>query len=567
MKCPYCTTENREDRESCYHCGKDISMLRVVINKARHHYNVALEHAERQRYPESLAELEHCLELDHSFVPAHVVTGTVYAKMGKFDEAERAWQAALSLDPHVAKAHEYIGKSALAKQAVPLLRRLRWAVGSAVAVTVVFTLLIVWRARPTGHRGDVVRITAAIETGDYRTALEIAHRLEDRAQSRDIRQAARIFAETVGQRYESAAIQMVTLLLDARPIEAHEFYQQLIQGRELPQPYQRQMESLDRKAADQTMALMDSWRRQMDDGTLSYEELVKKTERVSQVFAQRDEVARKRAALLASARQAWVAQTLNRLPASPLSTTDTLTWLARLRDMSARVPESREVLTSASKRLVAGAVGQLEPRMDKLLAGKDPAPVRSALATLQGLNTYGRTPAADRLIEKAQAGLRRLETDRFKARLAAATMADIPQLDAWILAWEKETSATIARDADASATLGRARRRMAAEVVTWCTDREMRFMRRKITNDEAKLVTDRAEFVLKYSGAKTWRNTRDCVAFCAAVGWLQLGNKTEAVRWCNRLLKDYPDSSYGSTARGLRKKIEDELKPPLPPAK
>ena len=108
MNCPYCTTENRDDAEACYHCGKDISMLRLIVNKARHHYNVALEHAERQRFAEALTELEHALELDRSFVPAHVVMGTVHAKMENFAEARRCWEAALALDPHVLKAHQYL---------------------------------------------------------------------------------------------------------------------------------------------------------------------------------------------------------------------------------------------------------------------------------------------------------------------------------------------------------------------------------------------------------------------------------------------------------------------------
>ena len=34
MLCPYCQTENRDDREACYYCKKDLSMLRLIVNKA-----------------------------------------------------------------------------------------------------------------------------------------------------------------------------------------------------------------------------------------------------------------------------------------------------------------------------------------------------------------------------------------------------------------------------------------------------------------------------------------------------------------------------------------------------
>jgi tetratricopeptide (TPR) repeat protein len=566
MKCPFCATENREDRESCYHCGKDISMLRVIVNKARHHYNVALEHAERQRHPEALAELEHCLELDHSFVPAHVVMGTVYAKMEKFDAAERCWQAALALDPHILKAHEYIGKGGLAKQAVPLLKRLRWAIGLALALAGILALMILWQLRPASDKADIKRISAEIEKGNYGEALDLAQHVENTARSYNVRHAARLFAETIRQRYESAAIDMLALLLDNKPVEAHELFLHLVQGRALPVPLQRQLLWLDNRAADQAVVLMDSWRRQMDEGTLSYDDLVKKADRIGQVFAQRADMTQKKVKMLALARQAMVANTLNRLPASPISTTETLTWLGRLRDLSNRVPESRDVLTSASKRLVVGGIAQMEQRMDGLLAGKDPAPVRSSLDVLQRMAAYGRTEAADRLIEKTRAGLRRLERDRFKVQLSAAVIADIPQLDTWVAVYEKATSSTIAKDADASSTLARTRRRLAGEMVSWCSDREMRFMRKKITNDEARLVADRAEFALQYYAGKTWRDTRDCVTFCAAIAWLQLGKTQEALRWFDRLQKTYPESSYLSVAHSYRKKIEEDLKIPIPPA-
>jgi len=91
-------------------------------------------------------------------------------------------------------------------------------------------------------------------------------------------------------------------------------------------------------------------------------------------------------------------------------------------------------------------------------------------------------------------------------------------------------------------------------------------MRKKITNDEARLVADRAEFVLQYYAGKTWRDTRDCVTFCAAIAWLQLGKTQEALRWFDRLQKTYPESSYLSVARNYRKKIEEDLKIPIPPA-
>ena len=111
MRCPYCQTENRDDREKCYHCEKDVSMLRVIVNKARHHYNVALEHAERGRIHEAVNEMRNCIDLDHQFAPAHVVLGTLYAKRGEFDKARECWNTALALNPDMAKSRDYLQRA------------------------------------------------------------------------------------------------------------------------------------------------------------------------------------------------------------------------------------------------------------------------------------------------------------------------------------------------------------------------------------------------------------------------------------------------------------------------
>jgi tetratricopeptide (TPR) repeat protein len=560
MKCPYCTTENREDREACYQCGKDISMLRLIINKARHHYNVALEHAERQRYPEALAELDHCLELDHSLVPAHVVKGTIYAKMEKFDEAERCWQEALALDPHILKAYDYLDKSHVARQAIPLLRRLRWAIVAAAAITVLFAALIAWLLRPTSDKAELRRINTEIEKGNYGAAFDIAQHLDDSARSPDVRHAARLLGYTIAQRYESAATDMLTLLLENKPIEAHEFYLRIIEQHTPPDLYKSQLELLDRKAVAQAMGLLDTWRREFEKDTLTFDELAQKAERLGQVFPEA-ETAVKVNAMLAAARRSWVNRTLAAAKqTSPIQVGETLTAIGRLNDLAKRVPESRASATSATAQILAAAVGQVGLRIDKALTAKDGAALRSALDDLERLSAVGQTEAAGPLAQKALAGLRRIETDRFKARLAAATVADIPQLDSWITSFEKMTSVTVARDTDVSGVLTRAQRRLAVEVIAWCTDRDTRLQQKKATEAEARWIAERAEFALRHAQVKTWRYTRDSVMICAGMAFLQLGKNQEALRWFDRLEKTYPQSAYLTSSRRYRQQIEKGTK-------
>gem|GEM_PF-5132135 len=125
MRCPQCHTENRDDQDVCYHCGQEMGLLRLVVSRARNHFNAALEHAERDRLGEAIIELEHTLELDASFVDAWMVLGTLRARQGQLEEAQRCWAKALSLDHRFEKCHNYLVKAQAIAPALPALRRLR----------------------------------------------------------------------------------------------------------------------------------------------------------------------------------------------------------------------------------------------------------------------------------------------------------------------------------------------------------------------------------------------------------------------------------------------------------
>ena len=123
MQCPYCQTENRDDQEKCYYCDRDLTMLRLIVNKAKHHFNQGLEFAERNRNDEAITEMRNALDLDGSMVNALVVLGTLYAKQEKFDEARQCWQRALDLDHRYRKAHEYLMKADRVEQALPAIKK------------------------------------------------------------------------------------------------------------------------------------------------------------------------------------------------------------------------------------------------------------------------------------------------------------------------------------------------------------------------------------------------------------------------------------------------------------
>ncbi|NQU45314.1 hypothetical protein HQ520_18690, partial [bacterium] len=125
MLCPFCRTMNRDERDTCYNCQKDLSMLRLIVNKAKLHFNNALELAERDRFDEAIVELNNALDLDHSHVDSQVVLGTLYAKTGDLEKAQSCWQEAPAVDPRLQKAHDYLGKAEMASSSLPILRRQR----------------------------------------------------------------------------------------------------------------------------------------------------------------------------------------------------------------------------------------------------------------------------------------------------------------------------------------------------------------------------------------------------------------------------------------------------------
>lgn len=236
MQCPYCQTENREDRERCYACDKDISMLRLVVNKARHHYNDALEHAERGRVTEAVDELRHALDLDRSFASAHVVLGTLYAKQGEYEKARQSWETALSLQPELDKAHAYLQRVEAVQTSLPALRTYRW-------ITIILLLALVgftgWWIYEQRTDPNVQRLQSALrlyEQGVYGRALrelEAVRRQSDanspsnvaaaslrHALQADLRQQVRRIQDLKFQGQYEEALRAITDLEERQPDNA-----------------------------------------------------------------------------------------------------------------------------------------------------------------------------------------------------------------------------------------------------------------------------------------------------------------------------------------------------------
>ena len=119
-------------------------MLRLIVNKAKHHYNLAVEHAERNRYYEAVTELKNSLDLDKNNVSTHVLLGTIFAKQKKFDEAIKEWEEALALQPNTDKAYQYIQKAKEVRKSLPVLRWVKILFGAFI-VSFLFIVFLIYR--------------------------------------------------------------------------------------------------------------------------------------------------------------------------------------------------------------------------------------------------------------------------------------------------------------------------------------------------------------------------------------------------------------------------------------
>ncbi|MDX2177339.1 MAG: hypothetical protein SF028_12815 [Candidatus Sumerlaeia bacterium] len=149
MRCPACDTTNREDRATCYHCGRDLRLLRLIVNSARNHYNKATEYIERDQLRNAMGELDEALLLNAKFAEAYVLRGALLLRLGREDEARRSWDEALALEPTLARAHTYLTNAGALARAVPAARRAPMLLAGAAALVLLVSAGAFWAARPS----------------------------------------------------------------------------------------------------------------------------------------------------------------------------------------------------------------------------------------------------------------------------------------------------------------------------------------------------------------------------------------------------------------------------------
>jgi Tfp pilus assembly protein PilF len=207
MRCPSCHTENRDDRDACYHCQADLTMLRLIVNKAKHHYNRAVELVERTQYVEALEELDNALELNAKLQEAHVLRGAVLLRMERPEDAQREWEQALSLAPTSHRAHRFLLEAGKVAPALPMLRRLRAVIVGSAAVTLAAVTAGAWVAWPSAEERAMARALEAFAKPDLEGAEAALAAIPSPAANARIGESARFLRSTIRET-EARAVEL-----------------------------------------------------------------------------------------------------------------------------------------------------------------------------------------------------------------------------------------------------------------------------------------------------------------------------------------------------------------------
>ena len=103
--CPSCGAENPLERSVCQKCKADLGVVKSILDTANLHYNRALTLAGEGRYPEAELEATAALELYNKNPRYHNLLGTIYARQGKFNRAQEAWETTLYLEEDTSSAY------------------------------------------------------------------------------------------------------------------------------------------------------------------------------------------------------------------------------------------------------------------------------------------------------------------------------------------------------------------------------------------------------------------------------------------------------------------------------
>lgn len=551
MRCPQCNTENRDERGECYHCGQDLSMLRLVLNRARNHYNAALEHAERDRNDEAISELKHAVELDSTFINAWVVLGTVYAKREMFAEARDAWQKALALDPRLEKAHTYLQKAETVASSIPALRRLQFlAAGLAILAIGAFGGLAL-KSRPDTAASSIQRaldLAGGKRTGEAITALAEAESRGDAP-----RESRRIAAfmktqltDDLGRRLEHAKE-----LVDAGSYRDAREVMAALEDEQPPAPIMEEIAALHSKIESTLSAKALAVFKRFEAGAIGYEQFNQEIAQYQNGSGEGSPVGEylRKAKAIYDNREGDAA--LERIKAEMNLVTAALEADAAAKKFPDRAEEFQSVISNRLEIKARRDAGDL----DIALLQRNFAKAKSILNETKSLFASVGRPAPADLIAAMENSIRAEETKigfeeiqmAYEARDWAAVIAQTDNLAESTFTQKQRDEISIWRRQALTQTAVEAQKWMASNDVTF-SDPAIR-----MSTEEASRILDTYRAVLDHHPAPGSFSRRTVVLY-AALASLKLDRKEDAAKLLDESLEGTPFDWFVKRVESIRER-------------
>lgn len=542
MICPQCQTPNRDDRSECYHCGQELATLRMIVNRARNHYNEALEHAERGRDEEAIRELKHALELDGSFVEAWLVLGTLYARAERLDEAKQAWETAMGQDPRFERGHQYLLKAQRIEPSLPALKRLKLTALSLGGLLVLAAAFGVYQSLPDSGMRKIGEALDHREGGEWAAAMErLASAQSDPMASGKAKRTAEALRTEMSERLMSM-LEVVRANVEARRYAEAVHGIGKLEALDPPSWAQQEVGGIKTRMGEAMAQAGEQEVVRYRAGEQSYEDLSGKLRPWIQL-AGSSEGAAKLTALLEETGQEHRRTVMARLRPEILAIENDAKAAQRVDELAVQYPDLRTDLEDVLRSRLAVVAEARSNEFERLVGEGKLGEARERMLEFRALyEGLGRTAPAD-VTQRMEAALGRTEksialrelTAAFEARDYEAVLKTAPAVEAMNLSQ--------AELAEVRARRGEAERLLGAELWNWSQERDQQFETLAVPLEDARRMVEGFELIIRHAppAEATYRTTHSL--FRAAAAYLRLGEAEEARQLVERLKRDFPESS------------------------
>ncbi len=553
MICPYCNTQNRDDRETCYYCNKDLSLLRLIVNKAKHHYNLAVEHAQRNRYYEAITELRNSLDLDKNLLNARVLLGTIYAKQNKFDAAAREWEKALALNLQCQKAHNYIARARKAKASLPVIRWVKVSVGALAASFAIILVLLFYLLRPNPAEVLLENALTDYDNNFYGSALEKIHTFTKHHATSALAPIATSLAQSIWREIDGEKAKILNRMYSGKYWDALEMCKNL-NGFHPDAQTVLFLNHIRKEAKFSIKKTIEDHLTEFGEEESNFETLKTEIENLSRYFPADKAADAFRDRLIALKEQGNIKELriLKNKLAQILSGEKPQEVLATLEEFNRQHPEfaSKTGVTAKIRSLrEARLSNQIEQILGYIEAGRLNQ-AQKAMAKLSHADFDGFPQEAKRwkklksILAKHLADYEKKRVAEFLTRIEAALKSRNVEEVLSLTARQGSYTFSPQQRTRLDAIIHQARARNAILTYNWIATHNLPDITQTISQDDARRILGAIPILKRDLPPETYRKVSDDLLFYACVSYASLGKSDKAREIFESFSREFPHSPY-----------------------